>query len=79
MAETDLDRYFTSQQIKSTSFIWRWNLDNTPSDPAERILIMSELIKKCKSENQNINLRPDHRIRAKGLYVLFTNAAIPPE
>jgi hypothetical protein len=77
--QLDLDLYFTSQKMKTNSFIWRWNLNNTPSDPAERILIMSELIKKCRHQNQNINLRPDKRIRAKGLYVLFANNIIPPE
>ncbi len=74
MSDFNLDHYFTSQQIKTHSTVWRWNLNNTPSQSSKRILIMAQLINYCKSLNQTVVVKPDKRLRAKGLSVLFANA-----
>lgn len=73
MSDFILDEYFTCSQIKNSSTIWRWNLNNTPSDPTKRILILAQLINQCESQNQTVYIKPDKRIRAKGLCVLFAN------
>ena len=75
----DINDYFTSEKIKNNSFIYRWNLNTTPTSPVERILIMANLITTCQNRGQKVNLRPDKRIRAKGLYVLFANELNLPE
>ena len=73
MTNINIKDYFSCEKIKNNSFIYRWNLNNTPSSPVERVLIIADLIKTCRERNQIVNLRPDKRVRAKGLYVLFAN------
>lgn len=79
MPDVNFENYFTCDRIKENSFIYRWNLNNTPTSPIDRILIMADLINTCRSANQLINLRPDKRLRAKGLHVLFANQINLPE
>ena len=73
MPDFNLEEYFTSDQVKPTSIIWRWNLNNTPSEPTKRILILAQLINHCQSLNQKVIVKPDRRVRAKGLCVVFAN------
>lgn len=79
MSDFNLNDYFSPTQIKNSSTIWRWNLNNTPSDPTKRILIMAALINHCKSNNQTVLVKPDKRVRAKGLCVLFANSKTSSE
>jgi len=79
MPDFNFENYFTCERIKKNSFIYRWNLNNTPPSPIDRILIMADLINTCRSANHLINLRPDKRLRAKGLHVLFANQTDPLE
>ena len=79
VSEINIESYFTRDKIKTNSFIYRWNLNNTPPSAVDRVLIMAELINTCYSTNYAVNLRPDKRLRAKGLYVLFANQTHLPE
>lgn len=65
--------YFTSNEIKPGSYIWKWDLNNTPPETSSRILIMAQLIEDCQQNNQKVFIRPDKRLRAKGLCVIFAN------
>lgn len=76
MSDFNLEEYFTSDQIKSNSTIWRWNLNNTPSQSTKRILILAQLIKQCQDSNQKVIIKPDRRFRAKGLCVVFANSSL---
>ena len=74
MSETYiLTDYFTSSEIKPGSYIWKWDLNNTPPETSSRILIMAQLIRDCQQNNQKVSIRPDKRLRAKGLCVIFAN------
>ena len=73
MTDFNLEEYFTSDQVKPNSTIWRWNLNNTPTEPSKRILIMAQLIQHCQTLNQKVMVKPDRRLRAKGLCVVFAN------
>jgi len=65
--------YFTCDQIKPKTRIWKWDLNNTPSKTSSRILILAQLIKDCQQKNQKVLIRPDKRLRARGLCVIFAN------
>lgn len=73
----NFEDYFVCEKIKQSTEIWRWNLNNTPKDPAVRILILAELIKYCQNNGNLVKMRPDKRLRAKGLFALFSNN--PPD
>ena len=65
MTNLNVQDYFSCEKIKNNSFIYRWNLNNTPASPVERILILADLINACRARNQIVNLRPDKRVRKR--------------
>jgi hypothetical protein len=79
LPDFNLHDYFTSDQIKPHASIWRWDLNKTPKSPVKRILLMAQLIQHCQDEDYVIQVKPDNRLRAKGLCVVFANKTNVPD